>query len=145
MLKRAEGSRGTGLVRDDEAGRAQASSSERLQPVTEDAVSGFLTDVCCGNGMRAGSMTNGEAFGEFVAALQLMNGRERADRGERAQRNQRPGARLRTEPLQHLDQGYAHSASCATALQNGGTERKAGPKGPALRIVERGFSPRGQP
>jgi hypothetical protein len=31
--------------------------------------------------------TNDEAFGQFVAALQLMNGRERADRRERAQGN----------------------------------------------------------
>jgi hypothetical protein len=35
---------GTGLVRDDEAGRVHASRSEGLQPVTEDAVRGFLTD-----------------------------------------------------------------------------------------------------
>jgi hypothetical protein len=32
-------------------------------------------------------MNNDEAFGELVAALQLMNGRQRADRRERAQGN----------------------------------------------------------
>jgi hypothetical protein len=53
-------------------------------------------------------MTNDEAFGEFVSALQLMSRRERADRRERAQGDQRPGARSRTERLQHLDQAYAH-------------------------------------
>jgi len=34
--------------------------------------------------MRAWGMTNDEAFGQFVAALQLMNCRERPDRRERA-------------------------------------------------------------
>jgi hypothetical protein len=37
-----------------------------------------------------------------------MSRRERADRRERAQGNQRPGACPRTEPLQHLYKGYAH-------------------------------------
>ena len=71
-------------MRDDEARGAQASSSDGLQPVTEDAVGGFLTDVRCRDRMRAGGMTDDEAFGQLVATRQLMCGRERADRRERA-------------------------------------------------------------
>jgi hypothetical protein len=47
-------------------------------------VGGFFTDVRGRNGMRAGGMTNDEPFGELVAAFQLMNRGERADRRERA-------------------------------------------------------------
>lgn len=102
VLNRADGSGRTGLVREDKAGGAHASSSQGLQPVTEDAVGGSLIDARGRDRMRAGGMTNDEAFGELVAALQLMKRRKRADRRERAQGDQRPGACPRTEPLQHL-------------------------------------------
>ena len=101
-LNSGEGPSKTGLVRDDETGCVHASRSDGLQPVTEDAVCGFLTDACGSNGMRAGGMTSGKAFSELVATPQLMSRRERPDRGERAQGHQRQATRPPTEPRQHL-------------------------------------------
>jgi hypothetical protein len=101
-------------VRDDETGCMHASRTDGLQPVTEDAVCGVLTDPGGGNVMRAGGMTSNKAFSQLVATPQLMCRREGPDRDERAQGNQRQAARPPTEPHQHLYQGYALDASCAT-------------------------------
>ena len=84
-LNRGDDPSRTGLVRDDQTGCVHASGSDRLQPVTENAVCGFLTDPRGGNGMRAGGMTSDKAFSQLVATPQLMSRRERPDRGERAQ------------------------------------------------------------
>ena len=92
----------TGLVRDDETGCVHAARSDGLQPVTEDAVCGFLADPSGGNGVRAGEMTSDKAFSQLVATPQLMSRRERPDRRERAQGDQRQGTRPPTEPHQHL-------------------------------------------
>ena len=101
-LNRSDDPSRTGLVRDDQSRCVHASGSDRLQPVTENAVCGFLTDPRGGNGMRAGGMTSDKAFSQLVAAPQLMSGRERPERGKRAQGNQCQGARPPTEPGQHL-------------------------------------------
>ena len=101
-MNRGDAPRGTGLVRDDEAGCGHASRSDGLQPVAEDAVSGLLTGARGGHGMRAGGMTRGKAFSQLIATPQLMSRRERPDRRERAQGHQRQGTRPPTEPGQHL-------------------------------------------
>ena len=66
-LNRGNRPRGTGLMDDDQTGCIDAARSDRLQPVTEDAVCGFLADACGRDGMRAGGMTRGKAFRELVA------------------------------------------------------------------------------
>ena len=101
-LNGGDGPRGTRLVRDNEAGCVHASRPDRLQPVTEDAVRGFLADARGRDSMRAGGMTRDKAFSKLVAASQLMSRRERPDRRERAQGHQGQGARPPTEPHQHL-------------------------------------------
>ena len=101
-LNRGDDPSRTGLVRDDQTGCVHAARSDGLQPVTEDAVCGFLTDPRGGNVMRAEGMASDEAFSQLVATHQLMSRRECPDRGERAQGNQRQGARPPTEPRQHL-------------------------------------------
>jgi hypothetical protein len=117
-LNRRDGASRTGLVRDDEAGCVHAPRPDRLQPVTEDAVSGFLTDARGCDRMGAGGMTSGKALRELVATPQLMSRRERPDRRERAQGDQRPSACPRTEPLQHLNKGYVYQALSATPFRN---------------------------
>jgi hypothetical protein len=105
----------TRFVDDDEAGCGDASRSDRLQPVTEDAVRGFLTDARRTDRMRTGGVTSGKALRELVATPQLMRRRKRSDRRERAEGNECQGARPPTEPRQQQYQGYAHHASRATA------------------------------
>ncbi len=116
---RGDGPSRTGFVDDDDAGCGHASGSDRLQPVTEDAVRGFLTDARGTDRMRTGGVTSGKALRELVATPQLMSRRKRSDRRKRAQGNECQGARPPTKPRQHQYQGYAHQASRAMASASG--------------------------